>query len=609
VTAQSEPTITNESPENQTTDVSIQPKCNVTVTDDDGNDMDVLFSSNYTGSWVSYQSNYSVNNESVSWQFTGASTYNKKYWWSVHCNDGVVNVSKTYHFKTETQNMSPTISNPEPENESNDVSINIHTWNVTIEEPEGHTFNWTINVINSSTGYLIGRNSSNVATNGSKFVNFSGKLDYGITYYVYVNTTDFGNWTNESFWFTTESESVPIIYTTLTFGGKCEVQDSPSQNPNVTSQYPVNESTDQDMYPLLNVTVEDPQGNTMNISWSTNASGEWIYYNSTVSNGTYSQRATFANVSNTKYWWTVRVNDTENHWDNETFWFQTATYTWTNWSDWWTFNYSCEGPTDLSATAYNKTSINLTWTNAEDGCDANVLVRNETGWGSATYPLTPYNGTEIYNGTLHMFNDTGLKSSTTYYYALWGWNDTENEFSLVNYTDSVTTNGDIEIFETSVYPANESTEVERPATNMSIIINGTNLDVYFYFTNYTDTSNLTEVFKSWTGENTQRFEFTDFGWTPRTDWMWGNTKYYWSVNVTDGSTWLNRSFNYMSVASASGKNARYDVQLPLGVLSSADAIKTWASVPATYNRVYDVQVPHGVLSSADAQKVWNEVSS
>jgi len=65
----------------------------------------------------------------------------------------------------------------------------------------------------------------------------------------------------------------------------------------------------------------------------------------------------------------------------------------------------------------------------------------------------------------------------------------------------------------------------------------------------------------------------------------------------------------MSVASASGKNARYDVQLPLGVLSSADAIKTWASVPATYNRVYDVQVPHGVLSSADAQKIWNEVSS
>ena len=597
----------NPNPANKSTDVSIATtNWNITAEDPEGHafNWSIKVVNKSTGYIVSTNSSNADTNGSKKADFSGELTYDTNYTVYVNTTDFNNWTNESFWFYTEV-NTGPTLSNPNPANESTTVSITETKWNITIEDINADTFNWTITVINSSTGYVLGTNYSNTATNGSKDLNFSGELAYSETYYVYVNTSDFVTWTNESFWFTTESETVFTLYETLTFGGKLDVQ----ADDIILVPSPTNESTDEDMYVILNLTVTDPQGDNMNVSWSTNASGTWIYYNSTVASGsTVQHRALFANESNTKYWWTVRVNDTNNNWQNETYWFSTATYTWSNWSAWWTFNYTAGIPTNFTATTYNGTTINLTWDNLTNGgWDTNVVVRNETGW--TTYPITPTNGTEIYNGTLEAFNDTGLAKGTTYYYTIWTWNNTEHQYSITNDTATALTQGDIEIFETSVYPANESTEVERPATNTSIIINGTNLDVYFYFTNYTSATNLTEVFVSWTGENTQRFEFTDFGWTPRTDWMWGNTKYYWSVNVTDGSTWLNRSFNYMSVASASGKNARYDVQLPLGVLSSADAIKTWASVPATYNRVYDVQVPHGVLSSADAQKVWNEVSS
>jgi len=57
---------------------------------------------------------------------------------------------------------------------------------------------------------------------------------------------------------------------------------------------------------------------------------------------------------------------------------------------------------------------------------------NESGWSS--YPLLPSNGTEIHNGTNTTFNHTSLVSGIYYYYTIWGWNSTEEEFSLANDT-------------------------------------------------------------------------------------------------------------------------------------------------------------------------------
>ena len=95
------PAITGEIPANTSTGISLQPTCNVTVNDANGDTMDVTFASNYSGSWVNYQTNNTVGNGSYSWSFTGANSYGTKYWWKVYCDDSTVNVSETYHFTTE----------------------------------------------------------------------------------------------------------------------------------------------------------------------------------------------------------------------------------------------------------------------------------------------------------------------------------------------------------------------------------------------------------------------------------------------------------------------------------------------------------------------------
>ena len=72
---------------------------------------------------------------------------------------------------------------------------------VTIEDPDGDSFNWTI-----ETSPNVGSNSVNGANNGSKSCSISG-LAYSTTYTWFVSATDGKGWTNESFTFTTKSES------------------------------------------------------------------------------------------------------------------------------------------------------------------------------------------------------------------------------------------------------------------------------------------------------------------------------------------------------------------------------------------------------------------
>ena len=94
------PTLSGEVPANTSTGVALEPTCNVTVNDADGDTMNVTFASNYSGSWVNYQTNSSVGNGTYRWDFTGASSYSTKYWWKVYANDGTDNSSEVYHFTT-----------------------------------------------------------------------------------------------------------------------------------------------------------------------------------------------------------------------------------------------------------------------------------------------------------------------------------------------------------------------------------------------------------------------------------------------------------------------------------------------------------------------------
>jgi len=91
-------------------------------------------------------------------------------------------------------------------------------------------------------------------------------------------------------------------------------------------------------------------------------------------------------------------------------------------------NYS-NNPSGLDISDRTNTTITLTWSK---GCNSTVVIRNESN-----YPPTPYNGTEIYNGTGETTIDTGLTNNTLYYYRAWNWNGTahsDRNTSISGYT-------------------------------------------------------------------------------------------------------------------------------------------------------------------------------
>jgi hypothetical protein len=75
--------------------------------------------------------------------------------------------------------------------------------------------------------------------------------------------------------------------------------------------YPENGSTNTSTSPTLNITVSDPNGDNMNITWYSNNSGSWVAFgtNNSVGNGTY--RQTFSNASTNGQWWHWKVNVTD----------------------------------------------------------------------------------------------------------------------------------------------------------------------------------------------------------------------------------------------------------------------------------------------------------
>jgi len=82
----------------------------------------------------------------------------------------------------------------------------------------------------------------------------------------------------------------------------------PNYDPVISNPVPANEATENSIQPVLNITVSDTDGDTMNITWLSNSSGSWQVFgtNNSVSNGTYHQ--TMSNASENGQWWYWKVN-------------------------------------------------------------------------------------------------------------------------------------------------------------------------------------------------------------------------------------------------------------------------------------------------------------
>jgi len=137
-------------------------------------------------------------------------SYNTTYIWYVNVSLYGDNSTTCieYNFTIESEpiiipdpvNIAPNISVISPLNESSGVSISTSQLLFNISDFENNTMNWTVST-NPDIGQNIGVNDSS----GDKYCNISG-LSYSTTYNWYVQVSDGANWTNHSFWFTTESQ-------------------------------------------------------------------------------------------------------------------------------------------------------------------------------------------------------------------------------------------------------------------------------------------------------------------------------------------------------------------------------------------------------------------
>jgi len=189
--------LSSENPSNEASNVSIiNATLSVTIEDPEGEPFNwtIETSPNIGNNSGNYESN-----GSKSCNISGLS-FDTSYTWFVNATDGNSWTNETYSFSTvaESVNNSPTFSSPSIENGTTGVSLNISFVNITIKDPEGNSFNWTI-----ETSPNIGNNSGNNESNGSRYCNVSG-LTYSTTYYWFVNATDGNSWTNETYSFTTE---------------------------------------------------------------------------------------------------------------------------------------------------------------------------------------------------------------------------------------------------------------------------------------------------------------------------------------------------------------------------------------------------------------------
>ena len=184
-----------------------------------------------------------------------------------------------YTFTTKQFNSPPVFGTPSPANSSTNNPLSL-TWSIPINDPEGDSFNWTIQCSNGQSA------NANGASNGTKSLSLSG-LAYLTTYKVWVNATDpptgSGLWTRRWYTFTTKQLNNPPY--------------APS-NP-----YPPNGSIDVSMNPDLGWTGGDPDSGDI-ITYD-------VYCGSTFplpkisSNQTGTIHALDHLLYNTKYYWKV----------------------------------------------------------------------------------------------------------------------------------------------------------------------------------------------------------------------------------------------------------------------------------------------------------------
>lgn len=378
-------------------------------------------------------------------------------------------------------------------------------------------------------------------------------------------TEDNGNistrysWTN---WYTNWGDGQNWSFNTT--------QDSP---PIILSPNPANGSGNQPASVTFNVTIEDPEGYSFN--WTIEGSNGQSNSSNGDVNGSKELIMTNLDWCTT---YTVWVNATDGNLTNGTWYtFTTATMP--------AVTFAGMNPANGSLDQ----NLSLTW---------NTTIESPVG-ETFTWWINCSNGQT--NTGAHEGNGSkslaisGLESTTQYYIFVNATNNCSNwSKGWYNFT---TKQQDFNVH--TPYPSHQSVGIERPPVNLSAYVNGTNVNISIYFVNMTGTSNVTEKVANWTLQSTGYFSYSPLAnSTLTTQFIWGGSRYYWSVNVTNGTDWINNTYYYTTTGS------KYDVDNSTDVIAT-DVSVDWAhrSGAATYDGIYDVDWSADVTAT-DASIIW-----
>ena len=134
VTHTSAPEISNPYPADGSSSISLTPTLNITVSDSDGDDMNITWSSNSSGSWQIFGTNNSVQNGTCHQTFANVTVNGQWWYWKVNVTDGTqYNESSVYKFYTGCQSK---IKNTGNTDISGYLLFEVHYYNETSEEWE-----------------------------------------------------------------------------------------------------------------------------------------------------------------------------------------------------------------------------------------------------------------------------------------------------------------------------------------------------------------------------------------------------------------------------------------------------------------------------------------
>ncbi len=284
------------SPANGSTNVPISTSSlSVTITDPEGNSFDYTIQ---TRPNVGSRSSTGSSSGTKVCSLSGL-TYGTTYRWWVNATDGSSWTRRWYTFTTVSNpgNNPPVFTAMSPANGSTNVPISTSSLSVTITDPEGNSFDYTI-----QTRPNVGSRSSTGSSSGTKVCPLSG-LTYGTTYRWWVNATDGSSWTRRWYTFTTVSNPTnrPLTFNTI----------SPA---NGSKNIPITTST-------LSLTIQDPEGKSFSFTIQTipnvgSRIGSGVY------NGTKSCYPTNLAYGTTYKWW-VNASDGSS-WTRRWYTFTTA---------------------------------------------------------------------------------------------------------------------------------------------------------------------------------------------------------------------------------------------------------------------------------------------